>query len=627
MEHESFENEAIAALMNEHFVNIKVDREERPDLDHVYMTAVQGMTGHGGWPMTVFLTPDGKPFFGGTYFPPTDRGNTPGFPRVLLSVAEAYRQQRDQVGQQAERIVGFIQQQAQVSASQTALDPSLLDDAVETLAARFDQEYGGFGGAPKFPQAMALDFLLRSYHRTGTDQSLVMAETSLQHMARGGLYDQIGGGFHRYTVDGYWVVPHFEKMLYDNALLARVYLHAYQITGSPFYQRIVEETLDFVTREMQAETGGFFSTLDADSEGVEGKYYVWTPQEIDEIVGPDYAPVVRDFFGVTDHGNFEGKTILTTPPNPAEVAERQGISEEELAAIVALGEAKLFEARSHRVRPARDEKIISAWNGLMLESFAEAARVLGRPDDLAAAERNAEFLLAEMWRDGHMRRIYKDGESKIPGYLEDFATVACGLLALYEATYQPRRLTTARENADRIIELFWDAERASFFDTANNAETLVARPRELWDNATPSGTSTACHVLLRLWAFTGDSRYEEVARLALEGVVDLMRQYAVGFGNLLAAADFLLAPPREIAIVGDPEDSATDALLRVVRREYLPNAVTAGMAPDAAEAAAAVPLLQERTLVDGRPAAYVCRGFVCGLPATSAVELLRQLTD
>jgi uncharacterized protein len=627
MEHESFEDPQTAAIMNERFVNVKVDREERPDLDHVYMTAVQGMTGHGGWPMTVFLTPDGKPFYGGTYFPPTDRGNMPSFQRVLISVSEAFRSQRPQIGQQADKIAEYIDQQNLAGSGQSPLDTSLLDDAMRTLLRRFDEKYGGFGGAPKFPQAMALDFLLRTYFRTRNETALAMVESSLQHMAWGGIYDQIGGGFHRYTVDGYWVVPHFEKMLYDNALLVRVYLHAYQITGASLYRRIVEETLDYVKREMQDADGGFYSTLDADSEGVEGKFYVWSPEEFDQVVGAEYAPVLRTYFGVTPHGNFEhtGTTILTAPPDPAEVAAKHDISEEELAAIVALGSARLFEARSPRVRPARDEKIISAWNGLMLRSYAEAARVLERPEDLETARRNAEFLLSQMWREGHMLRIHKDGVSKIPGYLEDFAAVADGLLALYEATFETRWFTAAREIADRMVALFWDVDRETFFDTARDAEQLVSRPRELWDNATPSGTSLACNVLLRLWALTGEAQYERVAEAAMGGVADLMREYAVGFGNLLSAVDFLLAPPQEIAVVGDPQDAATAQLLEPLRREFLPSAVVALDRPDDQAAQRAIPLLEGRSLVDGKPAAYVCRAFVCNLPVTTPAALLREL--
>ncbi len=625
MEHESFEDESTAAIMNERFVNIKVDREERPDLDQIYMTAVQGMTGQGGWPMNVFLTPQGQPFYGGTYFPPDDRGNMPAFKRVLLSVSDAYREQRAQVGEQAARVTSFIEQQTLARGPETALDKTLLDDALEALRGRFDQKEGGFGGAPKFPQAMALDFLLRSYHRTGDESALQMAEQSLQRMALGGIYDQIGGGFHRYTVDGHWLVPHFEKMLYDNALLTRDYVHAFQVTSASLYRRIVEETLDWVRREMQDANGGFYSTLDADSEGEEGKFYVWKADELDQAVGEEHAPILRAYFGVTNGGNFEGKNILTAPQNAEQVAESQGIAVEQLAAIVALGTAKLFEARSHRVRPGRDEKIIAAWNGLMLRSVAEAARVLGRTDDLKAAERNAEFLLSEMWRGGHMLRIHKDGESKISGYLEDYAAVADGLLALYETTHATRWFTAAREIADRMIELFWDAETGAFFDTANDAEQLVARPRELWDNATPSGTSLANNVLLRLWAFTGNPEYERLPNASMSGVADMMRQYAVGFGNLLGALDFYLAPPQEVAVVGDPEDAATEKLLEPLKREYLPNAGVAAAGPGDAEARSAVPLLEDRGLVDGRPAAYVCRGFVCNLPVTTAAEVLRDL--
>ena len=479
MEHESFEDATTAGLMNDHFVNIKVDREERPDLDQIYMTAVQGMTGQGGWPMTVFLTPERKPFYGGTYFPPTDRGGLPGFRRVLASVAEGFAGQRSDIDLTASRVTEFIRQQTLAAAPSAGLDGAVLDAAFESLAAQFDTTNGGFGRAPKFPQAMALEFLLRYHHRTGSERAREIVDTTLQKMACGGIYDQIGGGFHRYSVDGRWLVPHFEKMLYDNALLARTYLHAYQVTRSPLYRRIVEETLNYVRREMVHEEGGFFSTQDADSDGVEGSYYVWTPDEIRAIVGHADAPLVLDFFGVTETGNFEGKTILTGPAQGANLTARHGRTAPEIADAMTRAQERLLAARCTRVAPARDDKVLSAWNGLMLRTFAEAASALGRPEDKATAAANAEFLSSEMWRDGQLFRVHKDGTTKIAGYLDDYAGVADGLLALYESIHDLRLYTTARDIVEAMVERFWDDASGTFFDTARDAEPLVARPELL----------------------------------------------------------------------------------------------------------------------------------------------------
>jgi len=622
MEHESFEDEATAALMNERFVSIKVDREERPDLDQIYMTAVQGLTGRGGWPMTVFLTPDGKPFYGGTYYPPEDRMGMPGFRRVLLSISDAYGRERGQIDLQASRVTAFVQEQTLLSAPADSLEASVLDDAFGALVKQFDAQRGGFGGAPKFPQAMALDFLLHFHHRTASGLALEMVEHTLRRMAEGGIYDQIGGGFHRYSVDDRWLVPHFEKMLYDNALLARAYLHAYQVTDNGFHRRIVEDTLDYVRREMLHSGGGFFSTQDADSEGEEGKYYVWTRDEIEAAMGPDDAPIVASYYGVRPEGNFEGKTILTAPADPEAVASRHGISREQLREVIARAQPRMLEARGERVPPARDDKILSAWNGLMLRTFAESARVLRRPEDLATAETNARFLTSRMWRDGRMYRVHKDGETRVGGFLEDYAGVADGLLALYQTTYDVVWLQTARNIADAMVGQFWDEESGAFFDTAADAESLVARPRDFWDNATPSGTSLAAHALLTLWGVTGEPEYERVARTTLASLATGMRQHPVGLGNLLSALALYLAPPQEVAIVGERDSGDTRSLVDAIQLHYLPDAIVAVGKPEDADA---VPLLADRGLVDGRAAAYVCRNFVCELPVAEPGELLKQL--
>jgi uncharacterized protein len=624
MERESFEDEGTAELMNERFVSIKVDREERPDLDQIYMTAVQGLTGHGGWPMTVFLTPDGKPFYGGTYFPPNDRGGMPSFQRVLTSVSDAYHADRGQVEVQAERVTEFVRQQVESSSPADSLSPGIMDDAFAALTRQFDQQHGGFGTAPKFPPAMALEFLLRYLLRTGEQDGRVMVDSTLVHMATGGIYDQIGGGFHRYSVDDRWLVPHFEKMLYDNALLARAYLHAHQVTGAPFYRRIVEETLDYVRREMLDDSGGFYSTLDADSEGVEGKYYVWTGTEFDEVVGDD-APILRDYFGVTDPGNFEGQNILTLSTEPEGIAVRHGRSPEQLAEVVARGQAHLLEAREGRVRPGLDDKILSAWNGLMLRSFAEAARALGRDEDRQTAVQNAAFLVDEMWRAGTLYRVYKQGDVRIAGCLEDYAAVADALLAVYELTFDLRWFTAARDIAAAMVDRFWDEERGTFYDSPRDGEPLVVRPRDTWDNATPSGTSLACQALLRLWSLTDEPRYEAIVQTTLQGLGESMRQLASGMGNLLCALDFYLAPPQNVAIIGDPNADDTAALVAPLHARFLPNAVTALGHPENAEASLAIPLLAARPMIQERATAYVCRGFTCELPTTDPATMLAQL--
>jgi len=626
MAHESFEDEATAALMNDRFVNIKVDREERPDLDQIYMMAVQGMTGHGGWPMTVFLTPDGKPFYGGTYFPPNDRQGMPAFRRVLASVSEAYQLRRDEIADQGERVSSFIRQNTLLAAPVSELDSQVMDDAFEALLRGYDQRNGGFGGAPKFPQAMALEFLLRYYHRTHQPAAMEMVEMTLRKMAAGGMYDQVGGGFHRYSVDDHWLVPHFEKMLYDNALLSRAYLYAYQVTGQEHYRRIVEETLDYVAREMVDPSGGFYSTLDADSEGHEGKYYVWSAAEFDAVVGAELAPLGRAYFGVTDQGNFEGQNILTAPMDSEAMARDQGLTPSELSDRVQTMRARLMEARAPRVRPGLDDKILAAWNGLMLRSFAEVARVLGRPHDLAVAIGNAEFFERELWQGGRLYRIHKDGETKIPGFLEDYAAAADGLLALYQATFDLRWFTLAREIATAMLELFWEEGSDAFFDAAVDAESLVARARDVWDNATPSGTSLASHVLVKLWALTGDPTYQHVVESTLSTLADAVRQHAVGMGNLASALELYLAPPQEVAVVGTRGADDTQRLLEALRARYLPNAVLAHADPASEAASISIPLLADRLSVDGRATAYVCRGQVCDLPTTDADDLLAKLS-
>jgi uncharacterized protein len=625
MERESFEDEATARIMNEHFVNIKVDREERPDIDSIYMSAVQALTRHGGWPMTVFLTPDGAPFYGGTYFPPVPRGGLPSFQQVLLSLADAYENRHEEVSRSAESVREYLRASTGAALPQTAVRTELLDKAAESLMSELDGRFGGFGGAPKFPQAMNLEVLLRHHHRTGDRAALSGVEDTLRAMAHGGIYDQLGGGFARYSVDRYWLVPHFEKMLYDNALLSRLYLEAYQATDDPFYRRIAEETLDYVVRDMTSPEGGFYSAEDADSEGEEGKFYVWTAAEIRGVLTEEEAGLAERFWDVTERGNFEGKNILHVPRAPEAVAAEFGISPQQLWERMVEIRAKLFAAREDRIRPGRDEKALAAWNGLMLRSFALAARVLMRGDYREVAERNATFLLDKLRVSGRLRRSYKDGQARFNGYLEDYAMVADGLVALYEATFDLRWLAQAEELADAVIELFWDEGSGAFYDTPADHEELVTRPRDVYDNAAPSGTSVATDVLLRLSLLLGRDDYRARAEAVLDSLSGGMERVPGAFGRLLAALDFHLSRPREVAIVGDPASPDTQALIDAVYARYLPNKVVVGRAPDDEEAPGLVPLLAERPTREGRATAYVCEGYACQNPTTDPEELAGQL--
>ena len=628
MERESFENQEIAGIMNEHFINIKVDREERPDLDSVYMNAVQALTGSGGWPMTVFLTPDGKPFYGGTYFPPVDSKGMPGFPRVLLGMAEAYRNRRGDVIQTTTQLVSRLQQATKTTRSLDPLTPDIFHQAYQPLVQNYDFQNGGIGSAPKFPQPMTYEFMLRYYHLTKSPNALEMVETTLQKMANGGIYDQLGGGFHRYSTDPYWLVPHFEKMLYDNALLSRLYLHAYQATGHSLYRRIAEETLDYVLREMTDPSGGFYSTQDADSGGVEGEFFIWTQDEIEAILGPEDGTLISGYFGVTEAGNFEGKNILNVPQSAESFAAEAGTSLEQLQAAIRKAKTPLLEARETRVHPARDEKILSAWNGLMIHSFAEAASILQRDDYSQAAEASASFLLKELRRDGRLLRTYKDGRASLKGYLEDYAFVADGLLAVYESGFDIRWLNEARSLADSMIELFWDEDENAFYDTGKDHESLIVRPRDVFDNATPCGSSVAVEVLLHLSVLTGESDYSRRGAAALRSIQPYLARAPMGMGHWLCALDLYLSTPKEIAIVGEMTTPAAQALLDVVYGRYLPNKVIAGSDPSVSgDGSFELPLLQGRALTNGQPTAYVCENYVCRLPVTEPEALAGQLGD
>jgi uncharacterized protein len=626
MERESFEDEETARMMNEHFVNIKVDREERPDIDSIYMSAVQALTRHGGWPMTVFLTPEGAPFYGGTYFPPVPSRGMPSFQQLLLSLADAYENRRDEVLRSAESVRDYLRASTGTAIPKSeATGAEVLDRAAASLLSQLDRRFGGFGGAPKFPQAMNLEVLLRHHHRTGDRAALDGVELSLRSMANGGIYDQLGGGFARYSVDEYWLVPHFEKMLYDNALLSRLYLETHLATGDPFYRRIAEETLDYVLRDMTSEEGGFFSAEDADSEGEEGKFYVWTPDELEGALDPEDAQLAARYWDVTERGNFEGKNILHVSRPSEAVAAEFGLAPEELWERVVGIRERLFAVRGRRVRPARDEKVLAAWNGLMLRSFALAARVTGREDYREAAVKNATFLLEKLKEDGRLHRSYKDGRARFNGYLEDYAMVADGLVALYEATFETRWLIEADSLCDAVSELFWDEEKRAFYDTPADHEELVTRPRDVYDNAAPSGTSVVTEVLLKLALLLDRNDYRQRAEDVLEELSGGLEKVPGAFGRLLCALDFSTSEPREVAIVGDPQEPDTRALVETVYGGYLPNKVVVGRDPEDEEAAGLIPLLAERPTRDSRATAYVCVQYACKAPTTEPEELARQL--
>jgi uncharacterized protein YyaL (SSP411 family) len=620
MEHESFEDPAVAAVMNEHFINIKVDREERPDLDQIYMNAVVALTGHGGWPMSVFLTPQGVPFYGGTYFPPVPRHGMPAFVDLLRAVADAWRTRRDEIERSGAGLLEHIRREVR-HAAPPALSADTLDAATRSLERTYDLAHGGWGGAPKFPQPMTIEFLLRTYARIGDRSALAMATATLEKMARGGIYDQLGGGFHRYATDAVWLVPHFEKMLYDTAQLARTYVHAWQVTRNPAFRRTAEEALDYLVREMTDPAGGFYSSQDADSEGVEGKFYVWSLEEIREELGAD-ADLFAEAYGVTARGNFEDGNILHVARAPDALAAAHGLPPEAVEARLDASRQTLFGRRALRVRPGLDDKVLAAWNGLALAAFADAARAFDRADYLAIAEANADFVLTHMRTpDGRLLRAWRAGRASLNAYLEDYAGVADGLLVLYEATFAPRWFVGARRLADTIIARYRDPA-GGFFDTSDDHEALVVRPKDLQDNATPSGSAMAAFVLLRLSALTGEGRYRDLAEQALRQVQPMAGAYPTAFAHWLCALDFAVAAPREVAIVGDPHSNDTRALLEVAARPYRPHQVLALGRPGEDSP---VPLLAGREPVAGRATAYVCEHFACRTPVTGPAELAALL--
>ena len=642
MERESFESEEIAAVMNERFVNIKVDREERPDLDEVYMAATQMLTGQGGWPNSLFLTPDRKPFLAGTYFPPAARHGRPGFADVLVAASDAYRSRRDDVTRMAGEVAAQIARLSEMTLSPRLPTASILNRAFGELAGRFDNQQGGFGGAPKFPHSMDVSFLLRYHRRTGNPEALRMAVLSLDKMARGGIHDHLGGGFHRYAVDAMWMVPHFEKMLYDNALLARVYLEAAQATGrlavSPslpeggaasaiVFRGVARDVFEWVLREMTSPEGGFYSALDADSEGEEGTYYVWTPKEITEVLGSQEAGLFSNVHGVAPGGNFEnGRSVLHLEKTTAQIAAELRTDEGELRLRMASARARLLRARERRVRPGRDDKILADCNGLMISALAYGGRVLDETRYVQAAERAAGLVLGKMARDGRLLHSYMDGQARHPAYLTDYAFLVAAFLDLYEATFDPAWVSEARALAGKMIDLFGGERAGGFYFTARDHEPLIARTREGNDGALPAGASVAALALPRLAALMGDDSLRDAGGEILRLYRERIERIPSAFGMMLCALDQHLDGVRQIVLAGRRDDPALRPFLQALRDSYEPNTVLALADPGAADAGRLLPLVSGKTPVGGRPAAYVCENGACRAPVLSPGDLLGSET-
>jgi uncharacterized protein YyaL (SSP411 family) len=620
MARECFENPEIAGLMNENFINIKVDREERPDLDETYMQAVMMVTGSGGWPLSVFLTPDLKPFFGGTYFPPEK------FKEILAALSQAYRQDRAEVAKDAQTLKGLLQARQKIRADGQAPDKEALTRAYGRLRQVFDPQQGGFGGAPKFPEALELGFLLHYYRFAGEDRALEMVRVSLEKMARGGIYDQLGGGFHRYATDARWLVPHFEKMLYDNALLASVYLAHYQITGRELDQRIARETLDFVLRDMISPTGGFFSSIDADSEGKEGKYYVWRLDEVRQVVGDQAAPLVFEALGVTSEGNFEGSNILTRPLPEAELAKRLSLTVEQVRLTLNPALDKLRQARATRVPPSRDDKLIVSWNGLMISALAQGAQILGEPRYYQAAAQGARFVLKDLIKEGRLYRIWAGGKASVPAFLDDYAFLANGLLDLFETDFNPSWLTAARGLVDRMDGLFWDSREGIYFYEGKDQKTPLGRNPSIHDQSIPSGNSQAALACWRLYRFTEDKRYHQRAQGILTRLQGQARTSPLGSPQLLTVQSLYLTPPLDLILVGDPDHPAMREMLQDCYRSFLPERKLVLKNPRTAAALEkTVPAVKDYPGANAGPVAYICRNFACLPPITDAKDLAAKL--
>jgi uncharacterized protein YyaL (SSP411 family) len=630
MEHESFEDADIGRLLNDHFVSIKVDREERPDLDQIYMAFVQRATGHGGWPMSVFLTPDLQPFFGGTYFPPDERygGQMPSFRRVLMSVIDWWQNRRDEVKKSARAVTQELQDALRLEPQSGDQDPALLLQVSAQLSRAFDPRDGGFGTQPKFPHATELRLLLRVGQRFGDESALRMVRLTLDRMAMGGMYDQLGGGFHRYSTDARWLVPHFEKMLYDNALLSLAYLETFQATGEPSYREVVEETLAYVRREMTSPDGPFYSTQDADSEGEEGKFFVWSAAEIEQVLGSDVAEVFNYVYGVTPEGNWEGHNILHRSKNYEQCARLMKIDEPELRRILAEARGRLYEVRSRRVWPGRDEKVLTAWNGLMIAAFAQAAQVLDDPAHAKVAVRAADFILKTMrMPDGRLYRTWSAGSApQLNGYLEDYAYLLDALVSVYETTFEPRWIESALDLARVMVEQFWDEAEGGFFFTGRDHEQLIARTKDPHDSATPSGNAMAVTGLLRLAKLTGRADLRDKTERTLRLFRGIMEASSMAAGQMLIAYDFDLGPVREFAIVGDPASDETKRVLRAIRGGLCPHKVVA-LKPATDKAADAILPLLAGKMAMGAVTTYVCQNLSCGAPLAGAQAVIDALAS
>jgi uncharacterized protein YyaL (SSP411 family) len=616
MERESFENEEIARLMNQLFVNIKVDREERPDLDEIYMSAVQMLTGRGGWPMTLFLTPDGKPFYGGTYFPPEDRGGMPGFPRVLAGVNQAYRERPLDVEKSVTQILGALQRMAESAETAKPFSKTIIAEGAAKVAQAYDAENGGLGQAPKFPNAGVYELFLRHYHHSKSSRYLEMVTHTLTKMARGGIYDHLGGGFHRYSVDAKWLVPHFEKMLYDNGQLVRIYAHAFKATQEPLFKAVVDETLTYLLREMLQPEGGFYSTQDADSEGVEGKFFVWSEAEVMQILGEADGAIFCRVYDVTEGGNFEEKNIIHPILTLEQASKYFRMELGEIERVIANAKQKLFIEREKRIKPFRDEKIITAWNGLMLSGLAEAIKISPQPAYLDAAKRTIEFIFTKLFRDGFLLHTYKNGQAKLLGYLDDYAFTAVGLIDIYEALFDRSALSRAIELAEIMLREFWDEQDGGFFSTGKSHEKLISRAKPIFDASIPSGNALATQLLLRLFHITGEERYLHYAEKVLRSYYDALESQPFGFAHLLCALDFYLEKPKEVVIVGEREDRRVEELLTKIHSVYQPN-MTLQLARPNESLEKLSPLLQGKSQVGGNPTAYVCHNSTCSAPATS----------
>jgi uncharacterized protein YyaL (SSP411 family) len=627
MEHESFEHPQIAALMNEHFINIKVDREERPDLDQIYMSAVMAMTGHGGWPMSVFLTPERQPFFGGTYFPPTDSRGMAGFPRVLSSVQKAWEERREEITESAALMTEQLRAFGTITKGSGPLDFKLLDQSARTLMRNFDPLHGGFGRAPKFPHPMDLRVLLRHHLRTKNEQALHVVRHTLDKMARGGIYDHLGGGFARYSTDERWLAPHFEKMLYDNALLTSVYLEALQLTGDAGFRRIARETMDYVLGRMTGGEGAFHSTEDADSEGVEGKYYVWSLAEVRELLGDDRAKTFCYVYDVTEQGNWEDHNILNMPRTLEQAAKLLGRNQGEVEHELSEGRVLLLAAREKRVPPAMDTKVLVAWNGLMIAALAEGGRILADERYLKAAARAGGFILDRMRRDdGRLLHTFKDGQAKLDAYLDDYAALIDGLTRLYEATGEPRWVLAALELATIMIDEFGDAEQGGFYFTGRRHESLIARQKDVHDNATPSGNALAATALIRLGALTGRAEVTSTGKSALEAIQGVLEREPAACGQSLIALDFMLGKVTEFAVIAGQDAAEQRAVLETIASAFRPHKVVAPATPEQANLLASrVALLADRALYDSRTTTYVCQHFTCRAPVVGVAGLKEAL--